>query len=112
MMSGLNLKIDMNQLAKLEKEITGEEVLVLYHFPYCPFCVLVRNQLETLGLMIETRDIRQNRAFAKELHDGGGRYTVPCLRIEGTDGRIDWLYESRDILRYLECYVATGSSLA
>jgi glutathione S-transferase len=36
----------------------------------------------------------------RELVEGGGRATVPCLRIE-RDGEVHWLYESRDIIDYL-----------
>ena len=33
--------------------------------------------------------------------DGGGRSTVPCLRIVNSSGRATWMYESIDIIRYL-----------
>ena len=36
-----------------------------------------------------------------ELVAGGGRATVPCLRIEQPDGTYEWMYESRDIVAYL-----------
>ncbi len=84
--------------------VTGRERLALYHFPYCPFCVMVDRAIQRLGLDIERRNIRQNRAYAEELYGGGGRTTVPCLRIETPDGEIRWLYESRDIIAWLERY--------
>jgi hypothetical protein len=31
----------------------------------------------------------------------GGRYQVSCLRIDKGDDNIEWLYESRNITRYL-----------
>lgn len=97
------------QLAMLKEAITGKERLALYHFPYCPFCVRVKNRMEQLGLNIEERDIRQERAFADELYEGGGRYTVPCLRITNPDGAVVWLYESADIIDYLDRYTSAST---
>lgn len=89
--------------------VTGQERLALYYFPYCPFCVMVGRAIERLGLDIERRNIRQDHAWAEELYEGGGRTTVPCLRIETPDGAIRWLYESRDIIAWLERYTAARS---
>jgi glutathione S-transferase len=36
------------------------------------------------------------------LIEGGGRRTVPCLRIDGDDGQRVWMYESADIVAWLE----------
>ena len=33
---------------------------------------------------------------------GGGKRRVPCLRIEATPGEVQWLYESMDIIAYLQ----------
>ncbi len=100
----------MSELAILKEDVSGKEHLVLYHFPYCPFCVRVKHHMERLGLDIEQRDIRQDRAFADELFEGGGRYTVPCLRVVRPNGRVTWLYESRDITDYLDHYLVAASS--
>lgn len=35
------------------------------------------------------------------LSAGGGKTQVPCLRIESDDGKVEWMYESDDIIRYL-----------
>lgn len=75
--------------------------LALYHFQACPFCRKVRRDIGLLGLRIEERDIKRERARHDELVAGGGKKQVPCLRIEEGDGRVRWLYESRDITRYL-----------
>lgn len=37
-----------------------------------------------------------------ELTSGGGKFQVPCLRIESADGKVRWMYESIDIIRYLK----------
>ena len=33
---------------------------------------------------------------------GGGKGQVPCLRIESELGQVQWLYESDDILDYIQ----------
>lgn len=76
--------------------------LSLYFFPSCPFCIAVRRQIRRLGLTIEERNIHQNRAWAEELGEQGGVVQVPCLRITQPDGEIAWLYESADIVKYLQ----------
>ncbi|UCE85245.1 MAG: glutathione S-transferase N-terminal domain-containing protein [Deltaproteobacteria bacterium] len=75
--------------------------LVLYHFEGCPYCARVRDAMHDLDLDIELRDIRVQRAFRDELLEGGGRATVPCLRIGNAAGGFRWLYESSDIVAYL-----------
>ena len=76
--------------------------LALYHFPTCPFCIKTRRVIKRLSLNIKTRDARKHPASRQELLDGGGELKVPCLRIEKPDGAIEWLYESDEIIRYLE----------
>ena len=51
---------------------------------------------------IETRDVKRNPIAREELLAGGGELQVPCLRIEEGDGGCRWMYESDDIIRYLE----------
>jgi glutathione S-transferase len=36
-----------------------------------------------------------------DLIAGGGKGQVPCLRIESENGNVKWMYESIDIIRYL-----------
>jgi glutathione S-transferase len=36
------------------------------------------------------------------LLQGGGKVQTPCLRIAGEDGQVRWMYESGDIIRYLQ----------
>lgn len=78
------------------------EKMALYHFEACPFCQRVRVTLQNLGLNIELRDIRENTQHLNDLMAGGGSRTVPCLRIEKEDGKFFWMYESSDIIQYLE----------
>jgi glutaredoxin len=81
--------------------------LVLYHFESCPYCARVRDVIEKLELEIELRDIRASRAYHDELARGGGRATVPCLRIADAGEDVRWLYESSEIIAYLTRRFAT-----
>ena len=75
--------------------------LSLYQFQSCPFCVKVRRRMHQLNLPIELRDAKNNPQFRSELAESGGRIKVPCLRIE-ENGEVKWMYESNDIIAYLE----------
>lgn len=77
------------------------QALTLYQYQACPFCVKVRRVMKRLSLNIETRDIKRVDAAREELMAGGGNLKVPCLRIEGEDGSVSWMYESADIINYL-----------
>jgi glutaredoxin len=89
--------------AEVDKQTAG---MILYHFEACPFCVKVRRKIQELGLNIETRDVRTNPQFEKELMEGGKEYQVPCLKIPADNERagspVRWMYESSDINQYLE----------
>ena len=53
------------------------------------------------SINIELRDIMNDERARQELLQGGGKAVVPCLRIKNGDS-VDWLYESMDIIRYLD----------
>ena len=72
----------------------------LFGYNACPFCYRVRRFLDSAGIEIQLRDTMRDRDAHAELVAGGGRSTVPCLRIEREDG-VHWLYESADIIDYL-----------
>lgn len=76
--------------------------MALYQFEACPFCVKVRRQFRKHGLHIELRDAKNNVAYQEELTTQGGKYKVPCLRIEESSGTVKWLYESNDIIAYVK----------
>ncbi len=75
--------------------------MALYHFATCPYCRRVRSEIERLNLNIEMRDIHKNRSHHADLVQGGGKQTVPCLRIDNLKGKVRWMYESQDIRAYL-----------
>ncbi len=76
--------------------------LALYQFRACPFCLRVRREMARLALAIELRDAQHDAAHRQALQQGGGEIKVPCLRIEGADGSTTWMYESAEIIRYLQ----------
>lgn len=73
--------------------------LSLYEFYACPFCVKTRRAIHRLNIDIERRDIRKHPQYYQEL-EAQGPAKVPCLRIE-KDNAVEWLYESNDIITYL-----------
>ncbi len=75
--------------------------LALYHYDSCPYCQYVRRVIKSLAVNIELRNIHTDRSHHADLVAGGGRQTVPCLRIEHDNGEVDWLYESQAIATYL-----------
>ncbi len=76
--------------------------LTLYQYAACPFCVKVRRAMKRSALNIETRDAKRNEKSKDELLEGGGQLKVPCLRIEDNNGDVRWMYESGDIISYLD----------
>ena len=80
-------------------EVTAN--MALYQFKACPFCVKVRRAIKRNGMKIETRDAKDNEAYRNELANEGGKIKVPCLRIK-EDGQVRWMYESSDIVAYLD----------
>ncbi|HHC74529.1 MAG TPA: glutaredoxin [Thiothrix sp.] len=76
--------------------------LALYQFYACPFCLKVRREIHRLGLTIEFRDAQNDATHRQTLLSEGGEIKVPCLRIEHTDHSVQWLYESSEIIAYLQ----------
>jgi glutaredoxin len=75
--------------------------LALYHYRACPFCVKVRRAMKRQSLNIVTHDVKRSEAAKEQLLSGGGNLKVPCLRIENEQGGVEWMYESADIINYL-----------
>ena len=91
-----------SEQARVQAGLSGHS---LYQFFACPFCVKTRRAMHRLGIDIELRDINKTPNYRAELASGGGRVKVPCLRIE-EDQQVRWLYESNDIIAYLEQRIA------
>ena len=79
---------------------TGD--LVMYQFLTCPFCIKTRRAIQRLSLDIETRDALKHAKSRTQLLEGGGKIKVPCLRITDEQGNVEWMYESDDIIAYLQ----------
>ena len=75
--------------------------MVMYEFRACPFCVRVRRFMKKNNISIETKDARKNKEYASELINGGGKLQVPCLLIQKDNKNVEWLYESKDIIKFL-----------
>src|SRR5690606_39494405 len=75
--------------------------LSLYQFHACPFCVKTRRALHRLNVPVALRDAKNDPAHRQALLEGGGKIKVPCLRIE-EEGKTTWMYESKDIIAYLD----------
>ncbi len=93
------VKRDASLQAEIDEKTAG---LSLYQYAACPFCVKVRRAMKRNTLKIQTRDAKRCKLNQKELVEQGGRLMVPCLRIEDEKGKVRWMYESSDIIRYLE----------
>jgi len=75
----------------------------LYQFKACPFCVKVRIALKRESINVNIFDAKNNNSHRETLLQKGGRIKVPCLRIKSECGSKDeWLYESDNIIQYLE----------
>ena len=85
--------------ARIDAQTRG---MALYQFKACPFCVKTRRAMKRLGLNIELRDARGNMQWRQQLLAEGGRLQVPCLYIPQSSAGAQWLYESDDIIAYLE----------
>lgn len=80
---------------------TDSPELSLYQYDACPYCAMVRAAISQLGITLEIRDTLRNPEYRRELIHGGGMSQVPCLRLDFSDGRTEWMYESQDIIHYL-----------
>ena len=76
--------------------------LTVYQFEACPFCVKVRRFMRKNSLKINIKDAKNNKTFKSELVNEGGKHKVPCLRIDKINSKTEWLYESTEIIKFLE----------
>jgi len=76
------------------------ETYQLFKTDICGFCYRVRGFLDQYNIEVPLRDVNQDPSAFRELVAGGGRTTVPCLRIQRGE-EVQWMYESMDIIRYL-----------
>ena len=72
----------------------------LFKTDLCGFCYRVRHFLEANDINVPLRDVNQDQAAFRELLTATRRTTVPCLRIQRGE-EVEWMFESKDIMRYL-----------
>ncbi|MDO9420497.1 MAG: glutathione S-transferase N-terminal domain-containing protein [Herminiimonas sp.] len=76
--------------------------LALYQFTTCPFCIKVRQEMRRLSLNVEQHDAQHSAENRQALLAQGGSSKVPCLKIVDADNQTRWLYNSREIIAYLQ----------
>jgi len=89
-------EIEQDKIDKQTKNLT------IYQFEACPFCVKVRRFIRKNSLRINLKDAKNNKIFKSELVNEGGKHKVPCLKIEKINAKTEWLYESTEIIKFLE----------
>lgn len=82
---------------KIEADLNN---LSLYQFFACPFCIKTRRALHRLNLPVTLKNASKPEERA-ELESQGGRVQVPCLKIS-ENNEVRWMYESSEIILYLE----------
>ncbi len=100
------IKRDADEQVAIDSKTSA---LSLYQYKACPFCVKVRRAMKRNSLNIQTHDAKRCETSRNELIEGGGKLKVPCLRIEGNEGVVCWIYESSDIIAYLEAGLVANS---
>lgn len=81
----------------------GYEGFSLYYRSTCPFCRYVSAYLKSKSIVLERKNITDDKSAFNELVNSGGKRQVPCLKItNGSQTR--WLYESADIVAFFEKY--------
>ena len=78
----------------------------LYYTEGCPYCQRVLKPVRTHQWPVDLRNVAHNIQDSQDLIEGGGRSTVPCLRITDDQGKVIWMYESLDILALLQRHFA------
>jgi len=95
--------------AQAQQQVEQElQSMALYQFFACPFCIKTRRALHRLNLPMQTRNAKKGSEYRTELAQQGGKSKVPCLRIS-EDNKDVWMYESSDIIKYLEQRFGTVS---
>ena len=80
--------------------------MTLYQFKTCPFCIKVRRAIKRQSLNIQFLDAQHDNQHRQQLMQGGGQIQVPCLKVIDDEGNTNWLYESNQIIGYLQATAA------
>jgi glutaredoxin len=92
------------QRTEIEQQHIDEQTgqLMLYEMPACPYCCKVRRRIHKLGLNVPTRDVCADDDAYNTLVAATQSSQVPCLHISAPGKEPRWLFESNDIVTYLE----------
>jgi len=63
---------------------------------------MVLRAMQTIDVNVELKNTLMDPQNRTDLIQGGGRSTVPCLKITDESGNVQWMYESMDIIHYLK----------
>ncbi len=93
-------KIKRSLEAKIETDKKAAN-MSLYQYFACPFCIKTRRTVHRLNIPLEYRDAQvRGGEHRNTLETEGGKIKVPCLRIDEGE-TTTWLYESSEIIAYL-----------
>jgi len=88
------------QLASSRNELASR--LALYGHNTCIYCREVNDVIDRLGISIKIRNTFEYPEYKQDLLIGGGKSSVPCLKISFQYGKELWLYDSASIIDFLE----------
>jgi len=92
------IRRDPETQIQVDKQV---ESMSIYQYFACPFCIKTRRTVHRLNIPLEYRDAQvRGGEHRNTLEREGGQIKVPCLRIDKGD-ETTWLYESSDIVAYL-----------
>jgi len=92
------IKRSVDAQVDVDKQVAS---MSMYQYFACPFCIKTRRTVRRLNIPLEYRDAQvRGGEHRNTLEHEGGRIKVPCLRIDAADKTV-WLYESNDIIDYL-----------
>jgi len=83
----------------------------MYQYAACPFCVKVRRAMKKQNINVKLINAKEPQHGA-DLVALGGEMKVPCLRISNENGEDTWLYESNEIIRFLNQRAAAITEVA
>jgi len=103
LLDALTAPSPMQRAEEKQQQVDSQtQSLKLYQYLACPFCVKTRRVIRKLGLNIEALDALRDNTHRNELIEQGGQAQVPCLKIIHENGSVEWMYESSEIINYLE----------
>ena len=96
---GVSVQRQDDEQQRIDAQTAG---LALYEMPACPYCCMVQRRIRKLGLNITVRDVYEDDDAYNTLVAATQRSQVPCLYISAPDEEPRWLFESEDIVDWLE----------